>query len=162
MLKEYDSTFSVIDRETAIINGFRGWAITLLGLCFTLLLGDYLKANNLFYVSILIVFMTFYILEVAERSIILNMLHELRDLEKIFDIKRTDDFYRAVSDYKFRDIQDQSRQLINNNVFIAAIDRRVVVWNLFLIGYLILIKANYNVSEKKEQSFTFKKEKRSS
>jgi len=142
MLKEYDSLFGAFDRETVIINNFRGWVITLLVLCLTAFTTLPPIKSKFIYQAGLFIIVAFYILEVTERHIMLNMLQELRSFESIFDIKNTNAFNMAVINYEFRDIRDASKSLWNINIFKAMVDPKVIWWNIFLIAFYLFLAKN--------------------
>jgi hypothetical protein len=143
MLKEYDSVFSVIGRETTIIYYLRAWTITLLTLWLTTFLP--LKEHNLkfLYYSGLFIIIGFYLFEVSERVIIIRVLEQHRNLESIFNISDTTEFNISVLNYEFRDIQDKHLSLLNNDVYKVLGDPKVFGWSFFLFALYYKVVAGY-------------------
>jgi hypothetical protein len=142
MLKDYDSLFSTLDRETVIVNNFRGWAITLLVLCLTAFITLKSLNSKLVYQAGIFIITSFYILEVTERHVMLNLVQELRNFESIFDIQKTNDFNSEIINYEFRDIRDASKSLWNKNIINAVSDPKVIWWNAFLIFFYLFLVRN--------------------
>jgi hypothetical protein len=138
MLKEYDSLFAVYDRETSIVYNFKGWAITLIILSLTA--GFSIKTANIKFLNVATIFIlaVFYVLEVSERSSMLHLIQELRDLEKIFNIEKSEDFNLAASNYQFRDLNDSQTPLLNGNIFKAMFDPRLLWWNYALLNFYFI------------------------
>lgn len=142
ILLEYQSIFDVYGREFTIVYSFRGWAIGLLtayfGFLFTINLP---KENWIINSTGLFIIIAFYILEVAERSVMRRMLKEVRYVDSIFMKQSPKEFKNEVTKYVFRDIRDAKRTLREKIVdfLISTVHLQVVVWNLFLLtAYFIL------------------------
>ncbi|MCF8379391.1 MAG: hypothetical protein K9H49_07430 [Bacteroidales bacterium] len=140
--KEYDSLFDVYGRETNIVFNFRSWTITLLSGYYGLLMATNMNySTSLFLALPLFIILLFLLLEVAERSVMLNLLEELRSLEKIFmetDMKK---LKKKINKYEFRDIRDSKLKMTKKitSFFKAFLTPQVLSWYPILILFNILI-----------------------
>lgn len=141
ILKDYDSLFLVYGRQTQIIYNFRGWTITILTIYFTFLFTVRPTDFSVIFLPGLCTILTFYFLEVAERSVMKILLQELRDLEGIFMIEDDKEFIQAVTQYEFRDLKDAKRPLKVKilNFFKSMISMKVMFWNAFLVLIYVVI-----------------------
>jgi len=141
ILLDYQTLFDVYGREVTVIYSFRGWPVTLLTAYFGLLYTMRPIYNPLINLPGLFIIIAFYILEVAERSVMRRLLKEVRYVESIFMIQSSVDFRRAISKYEFRDLRDAKIPLKKKigDILLSLFHLQVVVWNIFLLAvYYIL------------------------
>lgn len=136
VLKDFDSLFSVYERQTSIIFSFRGWAISILTAYFGFLLvaGRVIPLNVLYAIPFFII-VSFLILEVAERGIMIKLLKEVRSLEKIFMEKDLKILKKKILKYEFRDLRDQKESKKEKIKYFwrALYTPQVLFWYPFLI-----------------------------
>jgi len=149
MLKDYDSLFTVYSRETTLVYNFRGWTVTLLVLCFSIFFSLKNANSKFIYLVAAFIILVFYILEISERVVMLNLLQELRNLERIFGLQNTNQFNAAVMKYQFRDIRDANQTISVKDIFKVATDVKVLWWNFFLVGLFVLVKGVYSNKSRK-------------
>lgn len=158
ILKDYESLFIVFGRETDIIYSFRGWTITILTIYFTFLFTVQPTGFVVIYLPGLCTILTFYLLEVSERSILRFLLQDIRELETIFMIEDNDEFMQAVALYEFRDLRDAKRPFKSKviNFFKSMTSMKIVFWNVFLLLIYVIITFYFENSyfADKEQSKT--------
>lgn len=141
ILKEHESLFTVFDRETVIVNNFRGWVITLLILCITALLTTDSANPKLIWRAGFLIILIFYILEVSERYVMFSLIQELKNYDSMFNISNTNEFNKAVINYEFRDLRSVGTTLKFKNLIMVMFDPKVIWWNIFLaFFYLFVIK----------------------
>ena len=107
VMKDYDSLFNVYGRETNIVFLFRGWTITLLTGYYGFLMATNFNYSLLFVnlIPLFVIFM-FLLLEVGERSVMLRLLEELRNLEELFMERSVGELKNKILHYEFRDMRD--------------------------------------------------------
>lgn len=143
VLKEYDSLFAVYGRETNIVFTFRSWTITLLTGYYGLLLATDLHYSKsiLLLIPYFILF-AFLMLEAAERSVMLKLLKEVRDLEKIFMVSSKSKFRKHINSYIFRDIRDSNIKFLDRlvNFIFAFKTPQIISWYpiLIILNFLIV------------------------
>lgn len=115
ILLDYQTLFDIYGREFTVIYSFRGWAVTLLTAYFGLLLTARPINNPLINLPGVFIIIAFYILEVAERSVMRRLLKEVRYVESIFMLQSSVDFRRAITKYEFRDLRDAKIPLKKKN-----------------------------------------------
>lgn len=152
MLKDYDSAFAVVTRETTIIYSLRGWTVTLLALWLSVFLSRKDKGKAFMYLTGLFIILIFYFFEISERSVILSLIQDLRSLENIFNIRDKSEFNTAVINYQFRDIKDEKQSLFNYNVLKAIEDPKVYCWSMFLyVLYFFAIRKSKDQNKPQTQ-----------
>ena len=150
--RDYDSLFAVYGKLTNIVFSFRAWTITLLSGYLGFIIATPLTEASafLYYIPILILTL-FLLLEVAERSIMINLLKDLRDLEKIFMVKNFEKLEKKIMKYEFRDLRDTkvSLKTKTKNFFKAFLTPQVLSWYptltiivLYLTKVIINLKIN--------------------
>lgn len=135
IIKDYESLFTVYGRETSIVYNFRGWTIILLTVYFTYIFTVKVTNFGFLFLPGIFIILTFYFLEVSERSVMRYLLRELRDPEKMFMIENTQDFNTAVLNFEFRDLRDAKKPLSDKigDFLKAMVSLKVISWNLFLL-----------------------------
>lgn len=140
--RDFDSLFSVYERETSIVFSFRGWTITMLTAYFGFLIVINSSLSSWILYSIpLFIIISFLFLEVAERSVMLKLLKEVRSIEKIFMERNINKLEKKIIDYEFRDLRDAKEKMkIKIGYFAKAIATpQVISWYSFLIISTIVI-----------------------
>ncbi|MGF7141567.1 hypothetical protein [Roseimarinus sediminis] len=150
VLKDYDSLFTVYGRETNIVFSFRSWTITLLtGYYGFLLAMDFDFSRSILMLIPYFLIFAFLILEAAERSVMINLLKELRSLEKIFMETNRKNLESKIISYEFRDLRDKEIKLKvkTKNFFLAFKTPQILSWYpiLAVLNFLII---NLILSEK--------------
>ncbi len=141
ILLDYQTLFDVYGREFTVIYSFRGWAVTLLTAYFGLLFTVKPINNPLINLPGIFIIISFYILEIAERSVMRRLLKEVRYIESIFMIQSSKDFRREITKYEFRDLRDVKIPLKKKvgDFLLSIFHLQVVAWHLFLlVAYYIL------------------------
>lgn len=140
--RDFDSLFSVYERETSIIFSFRGWTVTILtGYFGFLLIGNSSLSFWLIYLIPLFIITSFFLLEVAERSVMLKLLKEVRNIEKVFMEKDNNKLIKKIIEYEFRDLRDRKEGMKTKMKYFgkAIITPQVISWYLFLILSTVII-----------------------
>jgi hypothetical protein len=145
VMKDYDSLFNVYGRETNIVFLFRGWTITLLTGYYGFLMASKFEYSLFFINAIpLFVITMFLLLEVGERSIMLKLIEELRNLEKMFMETDEEILKKSIMEYEFRDIRDIKTYSLKNRMknYLKTFGRpQVLSWYplILIFNFLILI-----------------------
>lgn len=142
VIKDYESLFNVYGRQTNIVMTFRSWTITLLTGYYGFLLATKLEYSySLILVIPFFIIIMFLVLEVAERSVMVSLLKELRTLEKMFMETDEKKLKKNIMKYEFRDIRD-TKQKVNSRIvgFIKAfIIPQIISWYPLIIVFNFLI-----------------------
>ncbi len=131
VIKDYESLFTVYGRETNIVFSFRAWTITLLSAYLGFIIAtDLTKASTILYYIPILILSIFMILEVAERSVMRNLLIDLRKLEMIFMEKDYKKLEKKIMKYEFRDLRDTKIDiwLKIKSFFRAFLSLQVISW----------------------------------
>jgi uncharacterized protein YxeA len=140
MLKDYDTAFDVVGRETQLIYNFRGWEITLLVLLLTLFTSKATISPRFMRAVGLYIMIAFFLLELSERIVINHVMQQLLTLETILDLKTTREYNLAAYNYQFRDIRDVSIPLLDNKSWKTIEDPKIYLWYIFIVTtYFILV-----------------------
>ncbi len=142
LYRDFESLFSVYERETSIVFSFRGWTITIL----TAYFGFLIVINSsiptwIIYLIPLFIITSFFFLEVAERSVMLKLLREVRNIEKIFMEKNISKLEKKIMKYEFRDLRDSKENIKTKIRYFAKaiISPQIISWYSFLIVSTIVI-----------------------
>jgi hypothetical protein len=142
VIKDYESLFNVYGRQTNIVLTFRSWTITLLTGYYGFLLATKLEYScSLILLIPFFIITMFLVLEVAERSVMVKLLEELRTLEKMFMENNEKKLRKKIMKYEFRDIRD-TKQTANSRIggfFKAFLRPQIISWYLLIIVFNILI-----------------------
>jgi len=156
LLKEYDSLFTVYGRETSIVYNFRGWTILLLSAYFTYVFTVKHYALPFLYLPGVFIIITFYFLEVSERSVMRYLRQEIRNLERVFMLETTLDFNMAVLKFEFRDLKDEKKPFRGKvaNFIKAMFSLKILAWNLFLflIYFTLVFYYENDIADKNPKS----------
>lgn len=150
MVKEYDSLFQIYDRETTLVTNYRSWCLLLLGIFFTFVYT--IKPSRFRYVvsPVVIIIVTTILMEISERSVMLYLLKELRNLERVFMLEDKNKFNYAVTHYTFRDLKDENRSFFEQLKFYGScfsngqVLMQMGFWLLFLIAINWALLRYYN------------------
>lgn len=145
VMKDYDSLFNVYGRETNIVFLFRGWTITLLTGYYGFLMATNFNYSLIFVnlIPLFVIFM-FLLLEVGERSVMMRLLEELRNLEELFMEKSEADLKNKILQYEFRDIRDGKKLSAKRKVknYLKTFYRpQILSWYplIVIFNFLILV-----------------------
>lgn len=142
VLLDYESLFQVYGREFTIIYSFRGWSVTLLTAYFGFLFTTRPIADQLINIPGFFIIIAFFILEIAERSVMRRLIKEVRYIESIFMLQSPKDFKKQITEYIFRDIRDENLtiKIKVRDLLLSIFNLQVIIWNAFLLGaYYIMI-----------------------
>lgn len=133
--RDFESLFSVYERETNIIFNFRNWTITLLSGYFGVLViqPDLLTQLAAFALPVFII-VSFALLEIAERSVMVSLLKEVRKIEKIFMEENSNKLAEKINQYEFRDLRDKKMKLKTKIKYLkkASLTPQVLSWYPFI------------------------------